>query len=181
MDVNKHLQIAKELSPDFVDAFEDFIPKWLNRFLPFYKEAKEKNVELFELVGMIDMGAPATIYEKDGVGYYLHDVCGIGPVLALDANYPGNKEVNWHSCFSHEYPEVESDTLKRLSNFGVYNMYLTRIFNQKPPYDGIEKAVDACFKSITGDPDVFFSISTTSCFYFTDRARSYVNHCMGLD
>ncbi len=41
------------LTPTFRDAVEDFIPKWLESFVPHYHQAKVKNVDYADLSNVI--------------------------------------------------------------------------------------------------------------------------------
>lgn len=177
----KDLEVAKKLTPDFVEAFEEFVPRWLDRFVPYHHEAREKGVELFEAVHYKQMGTQADRYVKDGIGYYLcHDYSFGGNVLALDADYEGSEEICWHECFRRMFPEVEKDTGKRITNFIYYNSYMSRLSNRKPPYDVVANRVDAYFKNLTGDAECGFSLGSRSFLYFNDRAKGFIN-CYCLD
>lgn len=177
----RDLGVAKELSPEWVDAFEEFMPRWLERFIPFHQEAREKGVELFEAIGVICHTPEAVHYEKDGIGYLLHHTCGFGDILALDGDYKDNEEIAWRDCFRHMFPEVDKDDFKRVKDFGYYNSYMSRVSNIKPPYDIVAKRADAYLKNLTGDSECGLSLGSRSFLYFTERAKSHIIYRHYLD
>ena len=175
----KDLKYADGLTPDFADAFEEFIPIWLNHLVPFYQEAKNCGDDMLELVNYKPMGAECELYEKDGVGYYRHKSCGLS-LLGFNSDYK-YQPVNWYECFQLFKPQVEADQTKRISNFTYYNSYVSRIHNTKPPYDELAKRIDTYFKDITGDLIVGFSFGNKSFIYFNDKAKAHIDYYHKLD
>lgn len=121
------LPVAKQLTPDFVEAFDEFIPRWLGTIVKPYKEAKEKGVDMLQLMNFVNMGAPAEIYESDGIGYYLHDGSGLR-MLGFDADHPNRRYWGWYGCFQQQYPEVVDDCDKRIKNFMYYRPFTSRLY-----------------------------------------------------
>ena len=171
-DFIRDLELTDRLTLDFVDAFEEFVPIWINHLLPFYQEAKSKGDDILELVNIKPMGAVCELYEKDGVGYYRHQSCGLS-ILGFNSDYK-YQPVNWYECFKSFRPDVDEDETKRVCNFGIYNAYFSRIFNMKPPYNGLAKRVNDYFKTITGDSTVGFSLGYTSYIYFNKKGKDYI-------
>ena len=168
----RDLELANKLTPDFVDAFEDFVPIWINHLLLFYQEAKSKGDDILELVNYKPMGAECEQYEKDGVGYYRHQSCGLS-MLGFNSDHK-YQPVNWYKCFRSFRPDVDAAETKRVCNFSIYNAYFSRIFNTKPPYNELAKRIDAYFKAITGDSTVGFSLGYTSYIYFNNKAKAHI-------
>lgn len=168
----KDLDLAKSLTPDFVDAFEEFVPVWINHLLPFYQEARNCGDDLLGLENFKPMGAECELYEKDGVGYYRHKSSGLS-MLGFNSGYK-YQPVNWYECFRSFRPDVDEDETKRICNFSIYNAYFSRIFNTKSPYNELAKRIDAYFKAITGDSTVGFSLGCTSYIYFNKKGEDYI-------
>lgn len=175
----KDLKYADGLTPDFADAFEEFIPVWLNHLVPFYQEAKKNGDDMLELVNYKPMGAECELYENNGIGYYRHKSCGLS-LLGFNSDYK-YQPVNWYECFRAFKPEVEEDQTKRISNFTYYNFYVSQIHNAKPPYNELAKRIDSHFKTITEDSTVGFSFGYTSFIYFNDKAKAYIKYCHKFD
>ena len=168
----KDLELANRLTPDFADAFEEFVPVWLQHLIPFYQEAKSKGDDILELVNYKPMGAECELYESNGIGYYRHKSSGLS-MLGFNSDYKYQR-VNWYECFRNFRPDVDEDETKRICNFSIYNAYFSRIFNTKPPYNELAKRVDAYFKTITGDSEVGFSLGRTSYIYFNKKGKDYI-------
>ena len=168
----KDLKYADELTPDFTDTFEEFIPLWLNYLVPFYQEAKKNGDDMLELVNYKPMGAECELYENNGIGYYRHKSCGLS-LLGFNSEYK-YQPVNWYECFRAFKPEVEEDQTKRISNFTYYNFYVSRIHNAKPPFNELANRIDSHFKAITGDSIVGFSFGNKSFIYFNDKAKAHI-------
>ncbi len=168
----RDLELANRLTPDFVDAFEEFIPAWIKHLLPFYQEAKSKGDDILELVNHKPMGAECELYEKDGVGYYRHKSSGLS-LLGFNSDYK-YQPVNWYECFHLFNPGIKESQQDRISNSLYYNSYMSRISNTKQPYDELAKRIDAHFKTITGDSTVGFSLGNTSFIYFDKKGENYI-------
>ena len=168
----RNIELANRLTPDFIDAFEEFVPKWQQHLIPFYQEAKSKGDDILELVNYKPMGAECELYEKDGVGYYRQKPSGLS-MLGFNSDYK-YQPVNWYECFRSFRPDVDEDETKRICNFSIYNAYFSRIFNTKPPYNELAKRIDAYFKAITGDSTVGFSLGYTSYIYFNKKGEDYI-------
>lgn len=168
------LPVAKNLTPDFVEAFEEFIPRWLGTIVKPYKEAKKKGVDMLQLMNFLNMGAPAEIYEADGIGYYLHDGSGLR-MLGFDADHPNRRYWGWYECFQQQYPEVVDDSEKRIKNFMYYRPFTSRLYLKDSLYQTVASRIDSIFKGITGDTGAGFSFGSWSFVYFNDRALDYIN------
>ena len=181
----KDLPVAAKLTPKFMDAFDRAIPEWLNALLPFYQEAKQKNVDILELGRVILLGDSFNDgrYEKDGLGYYFNDN-GWVKMLSIESSpkYP-SVNLDWQHYLFGIYPRDEyySNPMESTSNFLSSNHYLTRYHNQKPPYDAVFNRVNTYYHSLTGDPDVCVSLSHRSFMTFTPKGLSFVNEYYKID
>lgn len=171
-DFIRDLELADRLTPDFVDAFEEFVPIWIKHLFPFYQEAKSKGDDILGLENFKPMGAECELYEKDEVGYYRYKSCGLS-ILGFNSDYK-YQLVNWYECFKSYRPDVEDEQTKRICNFGIYNAYFSRIFNMKPPFNELANRVNAYFKTITGDSTVGFSLGYTSYIFYNKNGADYI-------
>ena len=175
------LKDDKRIFLDYIVALEGFLPSWLKSLVPHYQEAKRKNVELLALSNFLCLGTPATLYENNGIGYYLlkNEALG-GMELAFNSDYKYQK-VGWNECFERDYPELFRDEGLRSNYFIGINSYMSRLSNREEPYNLIAKQVDEYFKEITGDSNVGFSLGYDSFIYFTKKAENYINRHHYLD
>jgi len=182
MEFIRNVKTIGTLTPDFVDAFEDFMPRWIESLVPFYEEGKYQNVEMVGLQNIAFFKEPTdnSVYEKDGIGYYLTEIVGLGKILEFNSNYKYQK-INWLECFRQEYPELDNDGTKRITNFTVYSSYMSRLSNMKAPYDIVAQRADQYFRQITKDPSVGLSLGNTSFIYYSNKAKKYIDSHYYLD
>ena len=157
-------------TPEFANAFQTFMPQWVESLVPYYYVAKRNNAELFGLSRVLDFSKDANIIEDNGVLYHITNIPGYFISMAVSADHKGATPGNWHYDFHYDEP----NHLNNVWNFVAYNSYLSRISNSKAPYDEVANAVNDYFLQLTGDPDVFFSLSFSSYICLTDRAKRYV-------
>ena len=178
-DFIRDLELADRLTPDFVNAFEEFVPIWIKHLFPFYQEAKSKGDDILELVNFKPMGAECELYESNGIGYYRYKSCGLS-ILGFNSDYKYIK-CYWYQCFVDFYPRLDTDWKERIHNFGAYNWYMYRPFNMKEGYDCVAKRVDDYFKAITNDPDVTFMLSGTSAICLTPKGVRWIEDYCKLE
>ena len=145
-------------TPEFANAFQTFMPQWVESLVPYYYVAKRNNAELFGLSRVLDFSKDANIIEDNGVLYHITNIPGYFISMAVSADHKGATPGNWHYDFHYDEP----NHLNNVWNFVAYNSYLSRISNSKAPYDEVANAVNDYFLQLTGDPDVFFSLSFSS-------------------
>ena len=165
------LEMANNLTPDFIDHIERFLPEWLDSLIPYYEEAKHIGADTFKLVNHKPCGGDCRLYDKDGIGYYLHESPRIKE-LSFNSDY---KYINcyWYGCFREYYPEIDENTQERILNFTGYNMYFSKIWNQKEEYSCVANRVDKYFKNATNNPNVRFVLSGTSTICLTTKGLNY--------
>lgn len=151
-----HLPVAKNLSEFFIKSFEEAVPKWIKRILPYYYEAKKNGDAILQLSNFWICGTHPETYEKDGIGYIRTDIPGMGTKLAFNAA-SGYRKVNLHE-FMPEDPEV----LRSCRDFVHSQMYLSRLSNRYNKYRGVKDAVADYFRELTGDPDVVLDLGRTT-------------------
>lgn len=169
------------LTPTFRDAVENFIPKWLESFVPHYQEAKEKNVDIMDLANV--KGYSGQHYEKNGFHYlYFPSDYGMS-FLSLDSSDNHYTRTGFRECIVNMYPNLDyapdpdMGKFSELINNSLYfDHYLWRLFNRKSPYDDLNNKIDSFFKQLTRDDNAGFSLSGTSMLYFNERAKMYINN-----
>ena len=137
-------------TPEFANAFQTFMPQWVESLVPYYYVAKRNNAELFGLSRVLDFSKDANIIEDNGVLYHITNIPGYFISMAVSADHKGATPGNWHYDFHYDEP----NHLNNVWNFVAYN--------------------SDYFLQLTGDPDVFFSLSFSSYICLTDRAKRYV-------
>ena len=162
------LKGADRLSPEFKQAFESFIPRWIESLIPYCEEARRQGVDFLCLSNYKPMGAPCELYEKDGTGYYMTEYRGVKQ-LAFNSDYRHIK-CNWCECFNEMYPGIDN-----VHDFGAYNYYLTHLFHNRPEVKEWEDRINECFQKMTGCTDAELSIGNTSMVFFNDKARRYTD------
>lgn len=169
------------LTPVFRNAVETFIPQWLNSLLPYYREAIARNVDIMEMANVIGTGGEH--YESNGIHYY-YFVNGSGlKELSLDGSNNHYTRTRFRECIIEMFPDLDVSQNPKMGKFSelinnsmYFDHYLWRAFNRKPPYDDLNKKIDAYFKQLAGDENVGFSLSSTSMLYFNERAKLYINN-----
>lgn len=170
----------QNLTPVFRNAVETFIPQWLNSLLPYYKEAIARNVDIMDMANVI--GCNGQHYESGGV-YYYYCVNGYGlKVLSLDGSNNHYTRTGFRECIIEMFPDLDVSPdpdmgiiSELIKNSMYFNYYQWRLFNRKPPYDDLNKKIDAYFKQLTGDDNVGFSLSSTSMLYFNSGGKMFIN------
>ena len=168
------LEFAQKLTPDFRENLERFLPQWLDSLIPYYEEAKQIGADTLKLVNHKPCGGECKLYDKDGIGYYLHESPSIKE-LSFNSDY---KYINcyWYECFREFYSRIEDDWRERFDNFCAYNMYMHRPWNLSDKYSCMVRRVDDYFKNITNDPNVNFVLSGTSSICLNQRGINWVNY-----
>lgn len=161
---------ADKLTPEFRKAFEEFIPRWFESLKPYIDEAISQKADYLKLTNYIPMGAPCQLYEKNGIGYYVND----GHRYKMLA-FNGQKNhvcCNYHDYFEKLYPGVNHV----ISDFGIYNIYLTRLFNVGNKYNAWQDRLNEFFQQVYPIEGIGISVSFTSIIYFNDRVKGFVRH-----
>lgn len=165
-------------TPEFANAFQTFMPQWVASLVPYYQVAKKHDAELFGTSRVLDFNADkSNIVVDNGILYHISNVPGYFISMAVSADHKGATPGNWHYDFHYDEP----NHLNNVWNFVAYNSYLSRISNSKAPYDEVANAVNAYFRQLTGDPDVFLSLSWSSYICLTKRAKQFVMDHYYLD
>ena len=163
----------KSTTPQFANAFQAFMPKWLESLVPFYEAAKRNGIELVGLNRVLDFSKdPATLLTDNGIVYHVSKIPGYFKYMAVSSDYEGETPGNWRYEFKKVFDEPEN--INNIWNFCAYNSYTSRISNTKAPYDVVANDVRDCFRQITGDPNVVFSFSNSSYICFSKRAEGFV-------
>lgn len=166
-------KLAERLTPTFRETFEEAMPKWVKTLLSYYEEGFAQGVDIMALSNYMPVGDQGPLYEKDGIGYFLHEE---GPVrmLTFNSEYKYIK-CNWEDYLTDAYSHFHDCSRESLDNFFAYNWYMSRLWNSKSEYNCIAKQCDDYFKELTGNPDAGLSLSSTSMIYYTPKGEWHIN------
>lgn len=174
------------LTPTFRDAVENFIPKWLESFVPHYQEAKEKKVDILDLSNV--KGYSGQHYENNGFHYlYFPANCDLS-FLSLDSTDDHYTRTGFRECIVEMYPNLDYAPDPDMGKFSelfmnslYFDHYLWRAFNRKDPYDDMMNRMNDYFRKLTGDDTtVGISLSDRPMLYFNPRAKTYINYYYAL-
>ena len=168
--------LAAKISPAFKEKFEEAIPMWVKTLLPYYEEGLAQGVDIMALTNYLPVGDQGPLYEKDGIGYFLHEGSSTS-ILGFNSKYKYIR-CNWEDYFSDFYPEYydKEHEIERIDNSFYLNWYLWRLFNKKEGYDSIARQVDDYFKELTGNPNAGLSFSSTSMIYYNLNGRMHIEN-----
>lgn len=172
---------AEKLTPELKEKFEIFLPGWIESLLPYYEEGLAQGVDIMALANYMPIGDQGPLYEKDGIGYFLHEG-GSVRMLTFNCTYKYIR-CNWEDCFMSFYPDYcEVRQLpNRLDDFFYYRWHMWRLFNTKEGYNDISSQVDEYFKELTGNPDAGLSFSCTSMIYYNQKGKWHINEWYSCD
>ena len=174
MDFIKDLPWASSLSERFSDAFEKFLPKWIESLLPYYQEGKELGVDLFSLQNIMNLRTHHSntyVYEKNGICYNLTK----NQINKLSFNGDNEyRKCNWLECFCDFLPNYDTASLENINNSLYYSRYITRCHNIHPENAELANRCNSYFRQVTGDDSVVFSLGRTSFICYNEEGNKYV-------
>lgn len=177
----KGSEAESKLSPEWKEAFDVVMPKWLELHVPAYNACKKRGIPFFEIANCIDFREEIQRFDEDGFSYILWEEDNhLIPTLTFDSKGKGYGTHDWLSMMHYEYPHLYDNytpgykkTSVEMGDFGQYHYYFSRVFNRHKPYDFIANKVRDYFRLLTDDPDVLFSLGNRSYIALDDRGRSY--------
>jgi len=176
----KGSEAENKLSPEWMEAFDNIMPKWLELHVPAYNACKKRGISFFEIANYIDFRKDIERFDEDGFSYILWKDTRPIPVMAFDSEGNGFGTYEWEDMIRCEYPHLYDKytpdyvkTSVEMGDFRHYHWYFTRVFNQQEPYDFIANKVRDYFRMLTDDPDVLFSLGTWSYIALNDSGRRY--------
>lgn len=179
----KGSEAAKKLTPEWMDAFDDIMPQWLEFLVPAYNVCKKRGVSFFRVSNVIDEWSKPEIFEEDGFSYLLWDKPGEVKRMSFNANGDGWGMWDWRSLlefrFPHLYDGYSPDYFRKMTemgDFSAYQNYFSRYMNCRAPYNYVADKVDECFKVLTCDQEVYFSLGGTCYFALDEAGRKYGEH-----
>lgn len=174
MRLIRDLKNMDRVSPDWIDAFENYISSWLNSLVPHYIVAKQHKIDLIALENVFTMGGEELErIEMNNIHYYIHNIPGAGRMLSFNANN-GYFPCNWKEGFDKVYtPESES---QHTSDWLWYSSYVTRYLNRNPPCDELGKRIERLFREMVNDNDVGFDFGSTSYILMNNNLKWYINN-----
>lgn len=175
----KGSKAAETLSPEWMDAFDDIMPKWLELCVPAYNVCKKKGVPFFEISNYIDDWSKPEKFEEDGFSFILWRNSDCIPKMSFDGRGKWGAW-DWHTLLRCEYPHLYDNytpeykrTATKMTDFSAYNWYFWRYMNGREPYNYIAIRVRDYFRMLTNDPEVLFSLGHTSYIAFDEVGRKY--------
>lgn len=173
MDLFKNYDFYERTTPGFAQAFQVFMPQWLDSLVKYYEVAKKNGAELFGLFREMDYNNdPNRRIIDNGITYHISKFSESFTYMSLSTDHDGYLPGDWENDFCLFYQA--QNTNDDIQDFIAYNRYTNRLSNVKPPYDVLANDVRDYFRHITGDPEVFFSFSRWSYICLSKRAASYV-------
>lgn len=182
MDFIRDLKGMDKVSPEWVDTFEDFIPKWLESLVPHYELAKKGDADVLQLGNAMYFGEKPQEITENNVHYYLADTALLGKMLSFNGDiehYP----CSWREGFEKVYPGPKNDTYgsQRIADFMYYDSYVCRYWNRKKPYDELAKRIEKHFQELIDNDTVLFDFSTTSYILLNPSKKWYIDHYKYLE
>lgn len=169
----RDLKGFENVSDEWKDAFEDYIPKWLESLIPHYEVGKEYGVDVVELRNVMYFGEKPEDIERNGVHYYLSDSLALGRTLAFNGNigFP----CSWEDHLEYT---LTDDTwgIKKLNDWRLTHYYLWRWLNRKEPYNEPSKRIEKLFQQMTGDDSILFDFGCTSYILFDHKRKKYLDN-----
>lgn len=181
MEFIKDLQWASHLSERFRDEFEKFLPKWLESLVPYYQEAKKREVDLLCLQNIMYIGKPCDgtiLFESNGIGYTQLNT-GVKR-LGFDGN-KNYRKCNWLECYCEFSPDYNTASLENIVNSLYFRKYMTRHSNIHPENAELANRCNSYFQQITGDNNACLSLSGTSFISFNEKGLKYITNFHLLD
>lgn len=177
----RDLKDMEKVSKEWIDAFEEYIPKWVESLVPHYEVAKEYNVDVLELSNTMYLGDTPPEIIKNGIHYYLHEKSVLGRTLSFNGN-SGYYPVNWKEGFEKDYKELENRSdIERINDWMYYSNHLCRYNNRKEPYDELAKRIEAYFRELVGNETVLFDLGSTSYILLDPSKKWHINHYKKLE
>ncbi|MDE7436888.1 MAG: hypothetical protein K2M93_00235 [Muribaculaceae bacterium] len=184
----KNSEAAKDLSPEWMDAFDDIMPKWLELCVPAYNACKKRGVSFFEVSNYIDDWSNPEKFDEDGFSYILWRKPNCITKISFDGHGKWGAW-DWKTLMRCEYPNLYDNytpeymrTATKLSDFGVYNCYFWRYMNRREPYNYVALKVRDYFRILTNDTEVLFSLGRKSYIAFDEAGRKYGDqYCYNID
>lgn len=176
-------EAADKLTPEWMNAFDNVMPEWLELLIPAYNTCKKYGVSFFRVSNVIDEWSGPKKITEDGFSYLLWDKDGQISRMSFDANGSGWGTFDWQTLLKLRYPHLYdgySPDYKRkmneISDFSAYHYYFSRYTNNRHPYNYVADQVCDYFKKLTGDPNVEFSLGGTSYFTLDNVGKNYGKH-----
>lgn len=176
-------EASNKLTQEWMDAFDDIMPQWLELLIPAYNTCKKRGVSFFRVSNVIDEWSNPERFDEEGFSYLLWRKPGEVVRMSFDCHGPGWGTWDWRSLmefrFPHLYDGYTPDYVRKMTeigDFSLYHNYFSRYMNCREPYNFVADRVMEYFKELTGDPDVCFSLGGTSYFTLDDAGRRYGGH-----
>lgn len=175
------LGATEKLTPKLKEKIEIFMPQWVKSLLPYYEEGLAQDVDIMALSNYMPVGDQGPLYEKDGIGYFLHEE-GSARMLTFNCEYKYIK-CNWEDCFKNFYPDYfkKGNERNQLEDFFYLHWHMWRLHNTKEGYNDVSRQVDEYFKELTGNPNAGLSLSSTSMIYYTPKGKWYIDNWCTLE
>lgn len=182
MNFIRDLKDMDKVSPEWVDTFEDYIPKWIESLVSHYEVAKRYGAEILQLGNVLYWGDKPQEITENNVHYYLADTPTFGKVLSFN----GNKEhypCSWKDGFAKIYPGPKNDPYgaQKIYESIYYDKYLWRYLNRKAPNNELSKRIEKYFQNLINDDTVLFDFGSTSYILLDPSKKWHIDHYKHLE
>ncbi len=159
---------------EWIDTFEEYIPKWLESLVPHYEVAKEHGADVLALSNVMYIGEHPEELVVDDVHYYLGEYPALGKELSFNGNH-GHYPANWKDGFDKVYVEPKSPYGAPSLDSLYVGQYLTRYLNRKAPNDVLRLRIQKRFRELVGDDKLLFDFGYTSYILLNPEKQWYIN------
>lgn len=165
------------VSSEWIEAFEAYIPKWLETLIPHYEIGKEYGVDVVDLSNVMYFGDKPEEIERNGVHYYLTDTWCLGKSIAFNGN-KGYYPCSWEDGFDKNlmYPPVNEYGAPKNFDWLYTHHHLWRWLNREAPYNELSKRIEKLFQQITGDSQILFDFGCRSYILFDHKRKAYLDN-----
>lgn len=173
MQLIKDLYGMENVSAKWIEAFENYIPLWLETLIPHYKVAKVLGADILCLVNNMYMGKMPEDIVVNGVHYYFTDTPLFGKTLSFNSNhsyYP----CNWEDGFKKIYHEDLNES-SQFSDWLYSHNHTWRFLNRKDPYNVCPQRIEKLFIDMVDDDSILFDFGSTSYIIFNHSLKHSID------
>lgn len=173
----KDLDGVEKVTPEYVEALDDFMFEWVESALPYYHEFKRRGADVFcfENVGTFG-NEDAEFYELDGIHYRYKNSDMFGKTLSLNAGVIDKENfytpLNLRECFFRKYPEYHPSTFNYGKDWHFFSLHFLRYYKKNEKYKIVEERVKEQFRLVADDPEIILDLGFTSYLYSNPIKRA---------
>lgn len=173
----KTLPGIQNLDSQFVDDLDNHFFNYVEMHLPFYKEMKRREADVFECQNCTTLGKDwAECYEKNGHHYRFDEKTCFGKCLSLDGG-AGYEDLQWRSLFWNKYPQYHGSISEnwKTKDTHFFHWYLHRYYKKEPKYNVVQDLMKEYFRYLTQDSEIIFDAGWHTFIYYNLRVRRMID------